>query len=97
MDSEDKMLNLHEVLAALKNVDGIPRTRAGQRRMIYEAQGGGLHLDYATFPGGRTEQISPGVIAQLESDGLIRRAFPNAPKVKAWVLTEEVALERADG
>jgi hypothetical protein len=62
-------------------------------RTIYEAGKGVLlrpsgqfFIDYATYPGGTSDEIPRSIIDELEREGKIRRAFPDKPKINAWVL-----------
>lgn len=85
-----------EVLTALRTVHDLPRIRLRNgrpnHRTIYEwgdnrGRGTGrFGIDYATFAGGTAEEVPFSVIESLERDGLIVKAYPGAPNVKAWVL-----------
>jgi hypothetical protein len=96
--SSEKLLTAEEVLDALRNVDSLPsntgKLRHGEKfRTIYEAgkgqqlrPSGQFFIDYAAYPGGSTGEVPIAVIRELESAGLITAAFPDNPKIKAWVL-----------
>jgi len=90
----------NELLAALRNVDGLPelRNKKPNHRTIYEcgkgsnlAPSGRFHVDYAAFPGGTAEEVPMHLIRELEAEGLIRR---ESPKFKSWILTEAGAVTR---
>jgi len=85
-----KQMTRHKVLKVLQNVSGIPH---GDHRTIYEAGRGPMLLptgeffiDYSTYPGGSSDEVPLAVIQELEREGLIRKAFPKKPEIKAWVL-----------
>ena len=86
-------LNKAQVLDALGNADALPFVGKGKRRMkpfrmIYEvaAPKGHFYIDYATYPGGTGDEVPLAVIAELEREGLITRAFEDAPHIQAWKL-----------
>lgn len=86
----DSQLTRDEVLHALKEIGQLPVT--ANRRMIYEVgigeqlrPGGHFYIDYATFPGGTNKEVPRSVIAELEGEGLIIRAYPDT-RINAWVL-----------
>jgi hypothetical protein len=91
------MLTRELVLSALRNVSGVPsvKRRGGgpdRMRSIYESgdmrgrSSGRFHIDYASFPGGTTEEVPIALIRELEAEGLIVRAFPSEPHINSWVL-----------
>ena len=87
------MLTKEEVLSALRNVEQLPEYRGWQKcRTIYEwgdSKGRGtgrFGLDFAAYPGGTAEEVPRSVINELEHEGIIERAFPNAPSVNGWKL-----------
>jgi hypothetical protein len=45
-------------------------------------------MDYASFPGGLTGEIPRTLIDELERDGILERAFPQAPHINGWKLVE---------
>jgi hypothetical protein len=45
-----------------------------------------FYVDYASYPGGTTEEVPLTLIQDLESEGVIVRAFPDKPEINAWVL-----------
>ena len=81
------MLNKGQVLAALTNASGVPHFGKNVGRTIYEIAGprGHFQIDYATYPGGVTEEVPRSVIDELEQEGKIWRAFPNT-SINAWKL-----------
>jgi hypothetical protein len=86
-----QMLNKEQVLAALRNVAEVPSVGRRSGRSIYEIAGpaGHFHIDYASFPGGSTGEVPRRVIDELECEGVIERAFPNAPHINSWSLTRK--------
>lgn len=84
------MLNKAQVLAAMRETADIPYgdKDGRKRRNIYETVNGDFHLDYATYLGGRAEEVPRGVIDELEREGIIVRAYPTVPKVNCWKLSE---------
>ena len=92
------MLNKKQILTALTDTAGLStpnlaRSRQAAHRTIYETGDhrgkgtGKFCIDYASFPGGTSEEVSRDVIDELERDGIIQRAYPDAPHLDAWVLT----------
>lgn len=91
-----------ELLTCLKQVDDLPdlplvkrkgKSWTRNRRMIYEAgtgdklkRSGHWFIDYASYAGGTTEEVPRHLIAELEKDGILVRAFPEHPQIEAWVL-----------
>lgn len=83
------MINRSRLIAALTNVGGVPAASKKfpfQRRTIYETATGEFSVDYATFPGGTTEDVPLALITELEAEGIIVPAYPDYPKAKAWIL-----------
>jgi hypothetical protein len=96
----ERTMTKNELLAALRNVDGLPelRSKKPNHRTIYEAgkgsnlaPSGHFYVDYATFPSGTTEEVPLYLIRELETEGLIRR---ESPSFKSWILTEAGAVTR---
>lgn len=81
-----------ELISILTAVDGLPQP--GPRyRTIYEAgegphlkPSGHFYMDYASFPGGSTEEVPAALIKELEADGTLVRTFPRDPQINAWRL-----------
>jgi hypothetical protein len=97
---KERTMTKNELLAALRNVDGLPemRSKKPNHRTIYECgegpqlrPSGRFHIDYAGFPGGLAEEVPLQLIRELEAEGLIRR---ESPKFKSWILTEAGAVTR---
>jgi hypothetical protein len=87
-------VNRNELLAALRDVDGLPDPHKGPKhRNIYEAgegprlkASGRFYMDYAAYPGGSAEEIPLALIQELEREGLIER---ESPTFQSWVLTDK--------
>ena len=64
-----------------------------KNRTIYESGDergratGRFHVDFATYPGGSTEEVPRALIDELEKAGIIERAFPEGPHINAWKLS----------
>jgi hypothetical protein len=77
------------LIAALSDISGLP-VGAKRRRMVYESAGRRhFHVDYASFPGGTTEEVPKSLIDELERDGILVRAYPGCPEIAAWILGEQ--------
>ncbi len=83
------LLDEDQTLAALRNTTAVPFVGKDVGRSIYEIAGpsGHFHIDYAAYPGGTTDEVPRKVIDELEREGVIRRAHPNAPHLNVWKLT----------
>jgi hypothetical protein len=84
-------LDRNAVLGVLRETSGLPGKHAF--RTIYEAgvgpklkPSGQFYIDYASFPGGTQGEVPLEVIQELEREGLVRKAYPDKPNIKAWVL-----------
>jgi hypothetical protein len=90
----DVEMNREKVLETLRNTDALPQCGKGKaHRTIYEAgvgsalaASGQFYIDYASFSGGCSQEVPLRIIRELESQGFIKRAFPDKPSIKAWVL-----------
>jgi hypothetical protein len=84
------MLTRQQVLDALRARSGVPFKGKQTSRHIYEIAGpqGHFHIDYAAFPGGATDEVPRKVIDELEAEGIIERAYPQAPHINGWKLVE---------
>lgn len=97
LEKEERMMNREQLLKCLRETAQLPfANRKGiKERTIYEGgdrNGRGsseYFVDFASYPGGSTEQVPRSLIDQLESEGVLIRAFPNAPAVNGWVLNRD--------
>jgi hypothetical protein len=88
----------YELLKCMNAIEGLPQAprRQVNRRMIYEAgagprldPSGHWFIDYASYPGGTREEVPRALIDSLEAEGVLKRAFPKEPHIKAWILAED--------
>jgi hypothetical protein len=84
-----------DLLKILRTVDGLPVYGKGECcRTVYEADGShnrGAHrfyVDFALYPGGSSEEVPQALIRELETEGVLVRAFPNSPHINAWRLAD---------
>ena len=83
------MLNREQVMASLRNVEDVPQIgKLPKHRTIYETASGNFSIDYASFPGGTSEDVPLAVIHELVSQGVIVSKHPQNPKIKMWILAE---------
>jgi hypothetical protein len=68
-------------------------------RTIYEAgkgsalaPSGHFYVDYASFTAGCDKEVPRELIDRLEREGVIVKAYPDQPNIKAWRLAEKKAL-----
>jgi hypothetical protein len=88
-------MNRDVVLSALRAIDGLPQWKNRNFRSIYETGDnrgrgtGEFQIDFASFPGGTTEEVPRRLIDELEREGVIVRAY--APHINAWKLAAPVS------
>lgn len=91
-----------ELLDVLSNTYDLPtwgKRKEKAHRTIYESgigprlrPSGRFYVDYASYAHGTTEAVPLSLILQLESEGVLSRAFPEKPEINGWVLTPKTSM-----